>query len=153
MCVRAQLLSCAWLFVTLWTIARQAPLSMGFSRQEYWGGLLWGTTTQPWPSGWIWLASPTATCPLCSPVSNLTLLSPSNSLTPSTCTSFSFWNLPLCFLQSWSRQTPLPQKTFPYLLPIWLLLISSPCLKPHFLWRLLTASSTPCIFFHTLLLS
>ena len=23
-------------FVTLWTIARQAPLSMGFSRQEYW---------------------------------------------------------------------------------------------------------------------
>ena len=28
-----------WLFVTLWTVARQAPLSMGFSRQEYWGGL------------------------------------------------------------------------------------------------------------------
>ena len=26
-------------FVTLWTIARQAPLSMGFSRQEYWSGL------------------------------------------------------------------------------------------------------------------
>ena len=24
-----------WLFPTLWTIARQAPLSMGFSRQEY----------------------------------------------------------------------------------------------------------------------
>ena len=23
-----------------WTIARQAPLSMGFSRQEYWSGLL-----------------------------------------------------------------------------------------------------------------
>ena len=23
----------------LWTIAHQAPLSMGFSRQEYWGGL------------------------------------------------------------------------------------------------------------------
>ena len=33
-------LSCVWLFVTLWTIARQAPLSMGFSRQEYWSGLL-----------------------------------------------------------------------------------------------------------------
>ena len=29
-----------WLFVTLWTIARQAPLLMGFSRQEYWSGLL-----------------------------------------------------------------------------------------------------------------
>ena len=27
------------LFVTLWTIARQTPLSMGFSRQEYWSEL------------------------------------------------------------------------------------------------------------------
>ena len=27
------------LFLTLWTIACQAPLSMGFSRQEYWSGL------------------------------------------------------------------------------------------------------------------
>ena len=27
------------LFVTLWTIARQAPLFMGFSKQEYWSGL------------------------------------------------------------------------------------------------------------------
>ena len=27
------------LFVTLWTVAHQAPLSMGFSRQEYWNGL------------------------------------------------------------------------------------------------------------------
>ena len=26
-------------FATLWTIARQTPLSMGFSRQEYWSGL------------------------------------------------------------------------------------------------------------------
>ena len=25
---------------TLWTVACQAPLSMGFSRQEYWSGLL-----------------------------------------------------------------------------------------------------------------
>ena len=29
----------AWLFVTLWTVARQAPLSIGFSRQEYCSGL------------------------------------------------------------------------------------------------------------------
>ena len=28
-----------WLFATPWTIARQAPLSRGFSRQEYWSGL------------------------------------------------------------------------------------------------------------------
>ena len=27
------------LFVTLWTVAHQAPLSMGFSWQEYWNGL------------------------------------------------------------------------------------------------------------------
>ena len=29
-----------WLFATLWTAAHQAPLSMGFSRQEYGSGLL-----------------------------------------------------------------------------------------------------------------
>ena len=28
-------LSCVWLFVTPWTVAHQAPLSMGFSRQQY----------------------------------------------------------------------------------------------------------------------
>ena len=38
-CVLAQSLSCVWLFVTPWTIARQAPLSIGFPRQEYWSGL------------------------------------------------------------------------------------------------------------------
>ena len=27
------------LFATLWTVAHQAPLSMGFSRQEHWSGL------------------------------------------------------------------------------------------------------------------
>ena len=31
--------SCVRLFVTPWTIARQAPLSMEFSRREYWSGL------------------------------------------------------------------------------------------------------------------
>ena len=31
--------SCVQLFVTLWTLACQAPLSMGFSRQDYWSGL------------------------------------------------------------------------------------------------------------------
>ena len=31
--------SCAPLFVTLWTVAHQAPLSMGVCRQEYWSGL------------------------------------------------------------------------------------------------------------------
>ena len=38
----ACMLSCfsyVQLFATLWTIARQAPLSLGFSTQEYWTGL------------------------------------------------------------------------------------------------------------------
>ena len=33
------LLSRVRLFVTPWTAARQAPLSMGFFRQEHWSGL------------------------------------------------------------------------------------------------------------------
>ena len=36
----AQLLSCIRLFATPWTVVHQAPLSMGFSRQEYWSRLL-----------------------------------------------------------------------------------------------------------------
>ena len=31
-----ELLSCVWLSAIPWTIALQAPLSMEFSRQEYW---------------------------------------------------------------------------------------------------------------------
>ena len=37
--VKLKSLSCVWLFTTPWTAAYQAPLSMGFSRQEYWSGL------------------------------------------------------------------------------------------------------------------
>ena len=37
MCVQS--LSRIQLFVTPWTVAHQAPLSTGFSRQEYWSGL------------------------------------------------------------------------------------------------------------------
>ena len=32
-------LSCVPLFVAPWTVTHQAPLSMGFPRQEYWSGL------------------------------------------------------------------------------------------------------------------
>ena len=35
----AQSLSCVRLLATPWTAALQAPLSMGFSRQEYWSGV------------------------------------------------------------------------------------------------------------------
>ena len=31
--------TCVQFFVTLWTVAHQAPLSMGFSKQEYWSEL------------------------------------------------------------------------------------------------------------------
>ena len=37
--VEVKSLSCVQLFATPWTAAYQAPLSMGFSRQEYWSGL------------------------------------------------------------------------------------------------------------------
>ena len=39
MMVVLKLLSCVRLFVTPGTVAHQAPLSMQFSRQEYWSGL------------------------------------------------------------------------------------------------------------------
>ena len=42
--VCAQSLSCVQLFMTQQTVAHQAPLSVGFPRQEYWSGL-------PFPSG------------------------------------------------------------------------------------------------------
>ena len=35
----AQSLNHVQLFTTPWTVAYQAPLSMGFSRHEYWSGL------------------------------------------------------------------------------------------------------------------
>ena len=42
MCMYTCMLSCFGcirLFVTLWIVVHQAPLSMGFSSQEYWSGL------------------------------------------------------------------------------------------------------------------
>ena len=37
--VKVKSLSCARLLAIPWTAAYQAPLSMGFSRQEYWSGV------------------------------------------------------------------------------------------------------------------
>ena len=37
------------LFATLWIVAQQAPLSVGFSRQEYWSGLPFPTPRGPSP--------------------------------------------------------------------------------------------------------
>ena len=38
-CVMLSCFSCVRLCATLWTVSHQAPLSMGFSRQQYWSGL------------------------------------------------------------------------------------------------------------------
>ena len=43
--VKVKSLSRVQLFVTPWTVAHQAPPSMGFSRQEYWSGLPWSLGT------------------------------------------------------------------------------------------------------------
>ena len=45
--VRAKLLSHVWLPANLWTIALQTPLSMRFSRQEYWSALPPGKLPDP----------------------------------------------------------------------------------------------------------
>ena len=37
--VKVKSLSSVWLLATPWTATYQAPLSMGFSRQEYWSGV------------------------------------------------------------------------------------------------------------------
>ena len=37
-CVCVRVLGRVWLFVTPWTVAGQPPLSMAFSRKEYWSG-------------------------------------------------------------------------------------------------------------------
>ena len=56
-------LSRVWLFATPWTVAHQAPLSMEFSRQEYWSGL-------PFPSAAAAAAAKSLqSCPtLCNPI-------------------------------------------------------------------------------------
>ena len=46
-----------WFFVTPWTVAHQAPLSMGFSRQEYWSGVPF-PSPEGLPDPVIKLASP-----------------------------------------------------------------------------------------------
>ncbi len=61
--VKVKLLSRVRLFATPWTVAHQAPLSMGFSRQEYWSGLPFptpGDLPNPGikPGSPAWLADP-----------------------------------------------------------------------------------------------
>ena len=57
--MRAESLSCVRLFATPWTAARQDPLSMGSSWQEYWSGLPF-PTSEDLPNPGIQLVSPAA---------------------------------------------------------------------------------------------
>ena len=69
---KMKLLSLVRLFTTPWITAYQAPLSMGFSRQEYWSGL-------PLPSPQNAAAASLQSCPtLCDPIDG----SPSGSPVP-----------------------------------------------------------------------
>ena len=47
-------LSRVQLFVTSWTVALQAPLSMGFSRQEYWNGVPFPSPVKLLTIGYFW---------------------------------------------------------------------------------------------------
>ena len=49
--VKVVSLSRVWLLVTPWTVAHQAPPSMGFSRQEYWSGV---PLPSPMYTAWIY---------------------------------------------------------------------------------------------------
>ena len=60
LCVYAQVLSHVQIFLTLWTVASQAPLSMEFSRQEYGSGLPF-SPPRDLPDSGIKPTSPTTT--------------------------------------------------------------------------------------------
>ena len=49
-CVCACVFSHVWLFATSWAVARQAPLSMGCPRQEYWSGLPFPSLKEIFPT-------------------------------------------------------------------------------------------------------
>ena len=52
-----QSLLCSTHLVTPWTVARQAPLSMGFPKQEFWSGLPFSSSGDL-PDPWITPTSP-----------------------------------------------------------------------------------------------
>ena len=45
------------LFATPWNVAQQVPLSMGFSRQEYWSGVAMPSSrASSWPRDWTYIS-------------------------------------------------------------------------------------------------
>ena len=88
-----QVLSCVWVFATLWTVTCQAPLSTGFSRQEHWSGLpcpppgssVQSRSVQLLSYVWLWTAAHQPSLSIINSQSFLKLLSiksvmPSNHL-------------------------------------------------------------------------
>ena len=72
--VKAKPLSHVWLLATPWTAAYQAPLSMGFSRQEYWSGV-------PLPSP-SYILLQFKGCPLVTQISTVSFLSSTQHTNP-----------------------------------------------------------------------
>ena len=56
MVVVVQSFSHVQLFATPWTVALQAPLSMGFPRQEYWSGCAISFRGSSWPRVQTWIS-------------------------------------------------------------------------------------------------
>ena len=100
-----------WFLVILWTVAHQAPLSMGFSRQEYWSGLpcpppgdLPNPITEP--------ASPTLQVDSSPPLSHL-----GSTLDSIASLNISFTFLPPCLCTSYSLFLECPSLSSPNLPP------------------------------------
>ena len=62
--VKVKFLSRVRLSATLWTVAYQAPLSMGFSRQGCWSGLSFPSPGDPPNTGTDWGQQASHECPL-----------------------------------------------------------------------------------------
>ena len=88
--VKGKSLSRVWLFATPWTAAYQAPLSMGFSRQEYWIGV-------PLPSPSIII------CFLFLP--DIYFVSTWSDINIST--HFPIWSLFICFIHPFTFNLPI----------------------------------------------
>ena len=54
--MHAKSLGCVWPFVTVWTVAHQAPQSMEFSRQEHWSGKPFPSPWSFWPRDRTWVS-------------------------------------------------------------------------------------------------
>ena len=88
----AKFLQSRLLFATLWTITHQAPLSMGFSRQEYWSGLPCSTPGTFLTQG----SSPHLLCLLHWQVGSLPLATPGKPNVSNNVTQL--WHyLPVCY--------------------------------------------------------